>query len=289
MKIAIKIRLKKDSDKIEVKTKIDNKTKDHRVRFIIPTGYKSTESVSDNQFGTIKRPVIDTANEVWEKEKWKEKPIPVYQMMSFVDLNDKKSGLSVLTNGLREYEITGENYDEIALTLFRSIGLLGKEEMYYRPGRPSGIKIPTPDSQMIGEWEFDFAVFIHESDEINGLVPQIAKEYITPVYIYNKIPYNAMRLNSAGFNTPTAYSLFEKDIKGSILSTVKKSEKDSSILVRLYNPNIDREISDKLNLRVNYSDVFETNLNENKIAEIKENEVKFSSCEVKTIGFHLKK
>ena len=289
MKVAVKIRLKKDSDKIEVKTKIDNKTKDHRVRFIIPSGYKSTESVSDNQFGTIKRPVIDTANEVWEKEKWKEKPIPVYQMMSFVDLNDKKSGLSVLTNGLREYEITGENYDEIALTLFRSIGLLGKEEMYYRPGRPSGIKIPTPDSQMIGEWEFDFAVFIHESDEINGLVPQIAKEYITPVYVYNKIPYNAMRLNSAGFNTQAAYSLFEKDIKGSILSTVKKSEKDSSILVRLYNPNIDKEISEKIDLSVNYSDIFETNLNEDRIAEISENEVKFSSCEVKTIGFHLKK
>ena len=289
MNIVVTVKLKKDSNKVEIQAKINNQTRDHRVRFIMPSGYESIESVSDNQFGTIKRPVIDTANEVWEKEKWKEKPIPVYQMMSFVDLNDKKSGFSVLTNGLREYEIVGENYDSIALTLFRSIGLLGKEEMYYRPGRPSGIKIPTPDSQMIGEWEFDFSIFTHENDEIHGLVPQIAKEYITPIYVYNKIPYNAMRMNSADFTTPVVYSLFKKDITGSVLSTVKKSEKDISILVRLYNPNIDKEISDKIDIELNNSGLFETNLNEEKLLNINENEKIFKSCEVKTIGFNLVK
>ena len=142
---------------------------------------------------------------------------------------------------------------------------------------------------MLGEWEFDFSIFTHENDEIHGLVPQVAKEYITPIYVYNKIPYNAMRMNSADFTTPVVYSLFKKDITGSVLSTVKKSEKDISILVRLYNPNIDKEISDKIDIELNNSGLFETNLNEEKLLNINENEKIFKSCEVKTIGFNLVK
>ncbi|WP_204267007.1 hypothetical protein, partial [Citrobacter youngae] len=35
---------------------------------------------------------------------------------------------------------------------------LGKEKMARRPGRPSGIKLPTPDSQMIGDIKIDLAI-----------------------------------------------------------------------------------------------------------------------------------
>lgn len=285
MKILTEVKLRKNSDKVEIKTEIENISKDHRVRFIIPTGYKSTESVSDNQFGTIKRPVVDTASEVWEAEKWKEKPVPVYQMMSFADLNDKESGMSVLTNGLREYEITGEEFDSIALTLFRSVGLLGKEEMYYRPGRPSGIKLETPDSQMLGNLKFEFALFTHSGDEIAGLVPQKGKEYTTPVYVYNKIPYNAMRLNPVGFTTPPEYSLFSKKIEGSILSAVKKAEKEEAVLIRVYNPNIDKNIQDSFTINHKIKNIYETNLNEEKTRVLSDTGIDLKPCQVKTVAF----
>ena len=284
MRISTEIKLRKNSDKVEIKTEIDNNSKDHRVRFIMPTGYKSTESVSDNQFGTIKRPVIDTANEVWEAEKWKEKPVPVYQMMSFTDLNDKNSGMSLLTNGLREYEITGEDFSNIALTLFRGVGLLGKEEMYYRPGRPSGIKLETPDSQMLGKLKFEFAVFIHSGDEIEGLVPQKGREYVTPVTVYNKIPYNAMRLNPAGFNTPDRYSLFGKKIEGSVLSAVKKAEREEALLIRIYNPNINKDIQDSLIFDKSIKNIYETNLNEDKVNDLNNADIILKPCQVKTVA-----
>ena len=284
MRISTEIKLRKNSDKVEIKTEIDNNSKDHRVRFIMPTGYKSTESVSDNQFGTIKRPVIDTANEVWEAEKWKEKPVPVYQMMSFTDLNDKNSGMSLLTNGFREYEITGEDFSNIALTLFRGVGLLGKEEMYYRPGRPSGIKLETPDSQMLGKLKFEFAVFIHSGDEIEGLVPQKGKEYNTKKKVNNKIPYNAMRLNPTGFNTPDRYSLFGKKIEGSVLSAVKKAEREEALLIRIYNPNINKDIQDSLIFDKSIKNIYETNLNEDKVNDLNNADIILKPCQVKTVA-----
>ena len=49
-----------------------------------------------------------------------------------------------------------------------------------------------------------------------------------------------MRLNPAGFNTPDRYSLFGKKIEGSVLSTVKKAEREEALLIRIYNPNINK-------------------------------------------------
>ena len=40
--------------------------------------------------------------------------------------------------GVREYEIIGEQGNQIRLTLFRTYGFMGKENLVYRPGRASG-------------------------------------------------------------------------------------------------------------------------------------------------------
>jgi mannosylglycerate hydrolase len=167
---------------MEVKINVNNHALDHRLRALIPTKIASAFSIADNQFGTIKRDVIDAAINVWEKEGWDERPDPIYPMLSFVSLTNDDYGVSVLTNSTREYEIIGEQFDTIAITLFRSIGFLGKEEMLRRPGRPSGIKLPTPDSQMLGKLTLEFAITTHPQQ---ANVARIAKEYLTAVEIYN--------------------------------------------------------------------------------------------------------
>ncbi|MFR3911885.1 MAG: mannosylglycerate hydrolase [Clostridium paraputrificum] len=149
MDISIIVKVDNCSPYLNVKMDIDNRAKDHRVRAYIPTGIKSNFSFSDNQFGVIKRDVYDSAMDVWEEENWDERPDSIYPMLSFVTLKNEERGMAVLTNSTREYEIIGEDYDTIAITLFRGVGFLGKEEMYRRPGRPSGIKLETPDSQML--------------------------------------------------------------------------------------------------------------------------------------------
>lgn len=274
---------------INVKMDISNRAKDHRVRVLVPTEIQSNFSISDNQFGSIKRPVFDTAMEVWEKEDWDERPDSIYPMLSYVGLSDENHGVAVLTSSIREYEIVGSDYDTIAITLFRSVGFLGKEEMIRRPGRPSGIKLETPDSQMIGNIELEFGITTHEHSTLKANVAKIAKEYLTPLYTYNKMPYNAMKLNPVDFKVPYSYSLLTQNDKNVVISTMKKSEKSEGIITRFFNATQDEQNA-TFTFNKNLKGIYETNLNEEIketaiIVKGKEVEVPIKKNQVKTILF----
>lgn len=273
---------------IEVKFEIDNHAKDHRLRALIPTGISSAFSVSDNQFGFIKRDVYDSAMDVWEQEDWDERPDSIYPMLSFVGLTNEEYGVSVLTNSTREYEIIGNEYDTMAITLFRSVGVLGKEELLRRPGRPSGIKLPTPDSQMLGKLTLEFAIVTHQQSTLKANVGRITKEYLTPIHLYNKIPFNAMKLNKSDVRTPTRFSFLKELQSESVLSTLKKAEKDDQFVLRFYNPTDEEKIA-IFELTPSIEQAYTANLNEaySEDLKIEDNrfQLKVKTNQVKTILF----
>ncbi|MDR2007866.1 MAG: mannosylglycerate hydrolase [Alphaproteobacteria bacterium] len=239
--ITIKITLNNNSDTLDLKVNINNTAIDHRMRLLIPNNLASNFSIADNQFGSIKRHIIDEAINVWEAENWEEKPIPVYSMLSFVGL-DNAAGLAVLTAGVREYEIIEwQDKPTIAITLFRSIGVLGKENLINRPHRPSGIKLETPNSQLLTNLEFNLGLVAYKDGILEEGIPARAKTYTTPIITYNKTNYNAMKLNPVKFTVPQEFSLLESSGEG-ILSTMKKCEDSKNILLRLYNPLLDKNI-----------------------------------------------
>lgn len=263
----ISINVPNDKARIDIVFDIDNQACDHRIRTYIPTNIASKFSVSDNQFGYIKRDVYDEAMDVWEKEGWDERPDSIYPMLTFVGLSDEEHGVAVLTNSTREFEIVGEKFDIIAITLFRSVGFLGKEEMVRRPGRPSGIKLPTPDSQLIGNITMDFAIATHEKSTLEANVANMAKQYLTPMVTYNKMPYNAMKLNDSEVITPYSYSLLKQYDENLVLSVIKKAEKEEGLIIRMYNPN---EYEESTNILFDRSikEAVKANLNERKIEKI---------------------
>ncbi|BEE13314.1 mannosylglycerate hydrolase [Aeromonas veronii] len=235
--VTCRITLAHQSPRIDIELELDNQADDHRVRVLIPTPFPSDTVVSDNQFGCITRPTRDSAMANWEAEGWKEAPIPVWQLMNFVALQDGKQGLAVLSDGLREFEVIGEQCDTLALTLLRGVGVLGKEELLLRPGRPSGIKLPTPDSQVRGKLSCRFSLLAFAGDHISANVMQAARSYLTPVRCYNKIPFDAMKLNKASFTTPLHFSLLSMDPSGPVLSALKKAEDEEALVIRVYNPS----------------------------------------------------
>ena len=263
----ISINVPNDKARIDIVFDIDNQACDHRIRTYIPTNIASKFSVSDNQFGYIKRDVYDEAMDVWEKEGWDERPDSIYPMLTFVGLSDEEHGVAVLTNSTREFEIVGEKFYTIAITLFRSVGFLGKEEMVRRPGRPSGIKLPTPDSQLIGNITIDFAIATHEKSTLEANVANMAKQYLTPMVTYNKMPYNAMKLNDSEVITPYSYSLLKQYDENLVLSVIKKAEKEEGLIIRMYNPN---EYEESTNILFDRSikEAVKANLNERKIEKI---------------------
>lgn len=261
--VNISVTLRKNSQIIELKINVDNHAEDHRVRVLIPSLFKSKCSISDNQFGSISRLARDPAEENWIEEKWTERPDAIYPFLSYVT-QDTENGIGVLTNSVREFELVGNEFEIIAITLFRSVGVLGKEELLRRPGRPSGIRMETPDSQMKGMQTYDLALTTNKQH-----IGQMAKEYTTPLVTYNKMPYNAMKLNAPLVQTPYHFSLFELNNFDVTLSVVKKEEEGKGLLVRLYNGTNNKQIVD---FNTDLQITNETALDESIIKEVKSNE-----------------
>ncbi|MEZ9145362.1 mannosylglycerate hydrolase [Vibrio sp. 10N.286.52.C3] len=258
--------LKQGSRRIEVRMELDNQADDHRVRVLVPTPFISETVVADNQFGCITRPTNDPAMAVWEKEKWKEAPVPVYQLMNFAALENGKAGMAIMSNGLREFEVIAskgdENRDTFALTLFRGIGVLGKEELLLRPGRPSGIKIPTPDSQVRGKLVCEFTLCGFSGNHIDANIMAQARDNVTLIECYNKIPYNAMKLNVGEQNLPMSFSLLSKQQSGAVLSVLKKAEDEDALIMRVYNPAESGSVSDSISFTQAVSSWKETSMDE---------------------------
>ncbi|UPR58452.1 mannosylglycerate hydrolase [Vibrio sp. ED004] len=280
--------LKQGSRRIEVRMELDNQADDHRVRVLVPTPFVSETVVADNQFGCITRPTNDPAMAVWEEEKWKEAPVPVYQLMNFAALENGKAGMAIMSNGLREFEVIAsqgdENRDTFALTLFRGIGVLGKEELLLRPGRPSGIKIPTPDSQVRGKLVCEFTLCGFSGNHIDANIMAQARDNVTQIECYNKIPYNAMKLNVGEQNLPMSFSLLSKQQAGAVLSVLKKAEDEDALIMRVYNPAESGSISDSISFTQAVSSWKETSMDE----RVREGDVatetfgELASCQAKT-------
>lgn len=94
-----------------------------------------------------------------------------------------------------------------------------------------------PDSQMRGVLHGRFCLFSYSGTPLNVGLAQQACAWLTPVQCYNKIPWDAMKLNKAAFTVPDSYSLLSMSPVGCQLSALKKAEDRDEIILRLFNPS----------------------------------------------------
>lgn len=232
MTVKFIVTIAKASRTLQVVAKINNGVKDQRTRVLVPTNIVATESVADNQFGMIKRPVHDPMLNVWQQDHWDERPDEIYPFLTNVNLSDHQT-VSVFTNSSREYEIVQESI--IAMTMFRSVNWLGKSDLVRRPGRPSGIHAATPDGEMLGQITLDFSIRINPQPLTDANVANMAKEYLSPMVSYNQIPFEAMHLNPATVSLAQKCELSLPLPAAATVSVIKVSEDNSKVLLRCFN------------------------------------------------------
>lgn len=239
---------------IRVKHQLENKLYDHRIRALLNTPVKKAKySFGDQGYSLITRPVKDDRLIGWKEKGYVEAPVPIYTIERFAGVSGSATPLTVFTKGIKEYEVL-DSSNQLAVTLFRSVGLLGRDDLEWRPGRASGINnkvVKTPDAQMIGKWEFNYAIVIGQNDETTlfDLADQYNEQTLS--YQYQKLNTFEERLDrfelpSPLNNLPKRFSLFSITEKSIFVSSIKKAEKESGVIVRLYNPteeNLTTEIN----------------------------------------------
>ncbi|MBV7298494.1 glycoside hydrolase family 38 C-terminal domain-containing protein [Enterovibrio paralichthyis] len=161
---SLTLTLTADEQPLQVELSVDNQADDHRLQLVVNSPIQTRESIADTPFGFARRPVYQSQMADWRERGWKEEPSGIYPMISYANLSDDNLSLTVMTQGVKEYEVLLDSPQspsgKLALTLFRSVGWLGKPDLLRRPGIASGQQykyIPTPDSQMLGQQKAKFA------------------------------------------------------------------------------------------------------------------------------------
>lgn len=296
MPVNMKVRLKKGSPIIDFTVHVDNHGLSHRLCVLFDAHIATQFNYADQQFGSIRRPniyqkemelyleglgqqkeaqtkgVIELANWANDQSSWQEPPISIEPTQSYVTLTDGKKGMAVLPQGVREYEIIGEHGNQICLTLFRTYGFMGKENLVYRPGRASGERIiETPDAQLLKEMDFDFGMMTYCGDINHSQVDLFAKQYNTNIEVYGYAPFLNGRLifsqEEVKGQLPKHYSMFETN-QQLVVSTIKKAEDQEGYIIRLYNGKYHQSVQETLTFHFDIQEAYYTDLKEHKNEEI---------------------
>ncbi|MFQ2244686.1 glycoside hydrolase family 38 N-terminal domain-containing protein [Aeromonas enteropelogenes] len=228
---------------IEINIKLDNQVKDHRMQFVVTTPFTSESNWADSQFGVVERANQHEHMSDWRDLGWKEEPSAIYPMLHFANLHDKHHSLSILTKGIKEYEILANN--RLAVTLFRSVGWLGKPDLQRRPGIASGQQfkfIETPDSQLPGAITCELALLLEKNFAPAAIQFTWQHYAIQPLY-YQDQSLNLFTNTMRYFVTHPLPQITARHSQGIevntttlVVSALKPAANGNKTVIRLYNP-----------------------------------------------------
>lgn len=235
--------LEADSNLIKIEHHINNKLKDHRVRVRFHGETQAGASYADQGYSLQKRLNINSHLDTWREEKFAESPQAIYPLERFVAVPETDGSVSLYTKGLKEYEATSES---LKLTLFRSVGLLGRDDLSWRPGRASGINnkvVETPDAQMQGDLVFSYAYkWAEKMDVLEDY--ESAEEFASHQLTYHLQTLNSFEERLERFELPQPESMTNLPADITLLtlpshvfvSSMKKAEQNEYGIIRVFNP-----------------------------------------------------
>ncbi len=229
LKIKHTLTLRKEAQRLDVITEIDNPCEDHWLRLMFPTDLMAQHVNVEGQFDVIERAIP----RLQETGLWPEPPQYCQPMNSFVDYYNGKIGLAFINYGLKEYEALDDSRRTFALTLLRcfplKIGGVGLQD-YSQEQK---------GSQCLGKSVFRYALYPHSGNWERGEVFKQASghNYVT----------NILQVAKNRGAWPQTRSFLHLQPETLVLSAVKWAEAGDTVVVRFYNPT-DREITGVLHL-----------------------------------------
>jgi alpha-mannosidase len=273
LEILTTLEIRRDEEMVRIHHKIKNAVKDHRVRVILKTPVENPEvSFADQGFCSVTRNTINPYLNNWQENGFAEAPVPIYPLENFAGVTGNEGTMAVITKGLKEYEVLPET-SELALTLYRSVGLLGRDDLKWRPGRASGINnkvVYTPAAQLQKNLTFDYAVYFSRETMREKKMFALVDRFIEHYAAYQKQSLNTFEERLERFEIPypvnelpPAFSLFKVTNPNVFMSTCKQAFDGTGVVLRLFNPGEGDEHTEVVSDL--FEQVVETDLSEQPI------------------------
>ena len=170
------LELRADERFLRVHTELDNRCRDHRLRAHFPLPAPVAGSDAECAFTVVHRGLTAEGgpNEVG---------LPTFVSRRFVDCSDGEQGLTLLHDGLLEYEVVEDARGpggELALTLLRATGYLSRSELSLRPN-PAGPLDSLEGPQLQGRHTVDYAVLPHRGTWRDADLHAAADAFLVPL------------------------------------------------------------------------------------------------------------
>ncbi|MDX2166561.1 MAG: glycosyl hydrolase-related protein [Deltaproteobacteria bacterium] len=146
MTLTLEARVAPGVSRVDVRVRLDNTARDHRVRLLFPTGAAPLDCVAATTFD-IGAPPIDRADDL----HWLHPAPSTFPHQGWV----YAGGLAVGAPGLPEAEVTADG--TIAVTLLRAVGWISRVGLGSR-AQPAGPMMPVEGAQMLGRLEANLSL-----------------------------------------------------------------------------------------------------------------------------------
>ncbi len=186
------------SRRLDFETQLKWNESNRMLRASFPVDIHATESVSEIQFGHIKRP--NHQNTSWDSAKFE---ICAHK---WIDLSQPDYGVALLNDSKYGHKVVGNVLD---IDLLRS------------PQNPD----PKADQAF---HEFIYSLYPHAGNHLSSGVIQAGYEL--------NIPLEAIQIekNPGAGNLPSRFSLVSVDVENVVIESIKKAEKGDDMILRLY-------------------------------------------------------
>lgn len=209
---------------VQVTTKLDNRSRDHRVRVWFPLPVPTDHSEAECAFGV-------TIRGLYAEGGPSEPALATWPSRRFVSAG----GLCFAHVGLNEYELvdldaTGDHEQAraLAVTLLRATGMLSQTPMPSRP-LPAGPFDPAEGAQLQGRHEFHYALHI---GDVNAY--DIVDDAFTPLIVAGSKLTDTFSSSAAG-SAATEECLLA--VSGAQVSALRRLDDDpATVELRVFNP-----------------------------------------------------
>jgi alpha-mannosidase len=227
--VSITVAIAAGSPRVDWRLTVDNRSADHRLRLLFPTGADAITHVrAETAFGVAHRPARRERPEQVKMEV----PVSYGPTGAFTEGGSGNAGAILFGEGLSEYEAVTDDdgrVSKLALTLLRCVGYLSREDLVMRPSGHAGPGLATPGAQCLGRHEFRVAFEPRGKTPSNGALFRRASSFIAPPLVVTAV--------GSGGRQPSQDTFLQIDAQQGdvVLSACHRAEDHDGILVRMFN------------------------------------------------------
>ncbi len=211
------VTLRRGARSVDITTRFTNTARYHRLRVLFPTRRQTRTCHVETPFDVVKRATTHGPDSPWQASN------ATFPMQRFVDVADRRGGLAIINDGLREYEITPDDDAAVALTLVRAYEI-ALTTVSKRWERHPEMEL----SQCPGEHEFRYSIYPHAGSwakaEVYGEVERLS------------VPLEIAQAGPHGGDLPQRLGLLSVTPSNAVVSALKRSEDGTALVLRLFNP-----------------------------------------------------